>query len=278
MLPPSPHSARSSRLHRITAVFSVPLTIAVKNKCAGSPCPRLFHLDLICDTVLSSRPACSLKVLSLSWNLDRKLPWHVHACVLETHMLQCSSQMCLRKTDIAFKKREHSASVTREKSLSLRLFLPLTCPQSFGQHWFHTSDTRWKASLPWHATSVRASHPKTSCVPQAQLQPHVIQKKTPCTSFPLFVRHLYCYVLCASFSVTPPCSQRVCGGGIALLQYLAQITLKSRAQQRTECEEKTFLKSSWSSRVRLHHQIFSINVVIRRAAFSGTCPYVFAPK
>ena len=104
-------------------------------------------------------------------------------------------------------------------------------------------------------------------------------KKTPCTSFPLFVRHLYCYVLCASFSVTPPCSQRVCGGGIALLQYLAQITLESSAQQRTECEEKP------SSSLPVVHEFVSIirfspgfNVVIRRAAFSGTCPYVFAPQ
>ena len=116
-------------------------------------------------------------------------------------------------------------------------------------------------------------------VPQAQLQPHVIQKKTPCTSFPLFVRHLYCYVLCASFSVTPPCSQRVRGGGTTLLQYFARITLKSRAQKRTECEE-----APTSSLPGVHEFVSIIrfspgfNVVIRRAAFSGTCPYVFAQK
>ena len=45
----------------------------------------------ICDTVLSSRPACSLKVLSLSWNLDRNylgtyMPvcWRPHASMFKS--------------------------------------------------------------------------------------------------------------------------------------------------------------------------------------------------
>ena len=99
--------------------------------------------------------------------------------------------------------------------------------------------------------------------------------------FSSFVQHLCWYVLCASSSVTPPCSQRVRGGGLALLRYLARITLKSCAQKkRTECEEKPFSSLPGArSRVRLHHQFSpSFSVVIRRAAFSGTCPYVFAPK
>ena len=127
--------------------------------------------------------------------------------------------------------------------------------------------------------SVRAT-PKQGVYLKRKLQATCDSKKTPCTTFPLFVRHLYCYVLCASFSVTPPCSQRFCGGGIALLQYLAQITLKSRAHKRTECDAKPSSSlPGVRARVRVHHQFSpGFNVVIRRAAFSGTCPYVFAPK
>ena len=106
----------------------------------------------------------------------------------------------------------------------------LTQSLKIGEHWLRTSDTRWKASSPRHATSVRASHTKTRGVPQAQLKPHVIQKKNSVHLFCSFVQHLYWYVLCASF--TPPCSQRVRGGGIALLRYLARITLKSCAQKK----------------------------------------------
>ena len=77
--------------------------------------------------------------------------------------------------------------------------------------------------------------------------------QAPCDSensvhlFSSFVQHLYWYVLCASSSVTPPCSQRVRGGEIALLRYLARITLKTCAQKKDGMRRKTFLKSSWGS-------------------------------
>ena len=75
---------------------------------------------------------------------------------------------------------------TCQKSLSLCLFLPLTCPQLMVEHWFHTSDTRWKASLPWHATSVRASHSKTRGVPQAQTPAPCDSKKNSVHHFSSF--------------------------------------------------------------------------------------------
>ena len=93
--------------------------------------------------------------------------------------------------------------------------------------------------------SVRATL-KTRGVPQAQLKHHVIHKNSV-HLFSSFVQHLYWYVLCASSSVTPPCSQRVRGGGIALLRYLARILLKSCAQKKDGMRRKTFLKSSWCS-------------------------------
>ena len=75
--------------------------------------------------------------------------------------------------------------VTCEKSLSLCHFLPLTCPQLMVEHWLHTSATRWKASLPWHATSVRASHPKTSCVTSSATPAPCDSKKNSVHLFPL---------------------------------------------------------------------------------------------
>ena len=99
-------------------------------------------------------------------------------------------------------------------------------------------------------------HQNKECTTSAT--PALCDSKQSVHLFSSFVQHLHWYFLCASFSVTPPRSQRVRGGGIALLQYLARITLKSSAQKRTECEEKPSSSlPGVRSRVRLHHQIFS---------------------
>ena len=128
--------------------------------------------------------------------------------------------------------------VTCEKSLSLCLFLPLTCPQLMVEHWFHTSATRWKASLPWHATSVRAGRPETSCVPQAQLQPVLLRFVCFLLSHPaLFTARLWRWDSSAPVSCTDH--------------------IEIKGAKKDGMRRDTHLKSSWSSRVRLHHQIFS---------------------
>ena len=196
-----------------------------KQNVRAPPVHICFIWIWICDTVLSSRPACSPKVLSLSWNLDRNY--------LGTHMPVCWRPLApMFKFDVPPQSPSFSS-----------LAHALT---GLGRGWFHTSDSRWKASLPWHTTSVRASHPKTRGVPQAQLQPFVIQK----TSVHLF----------SCFRPTSVLVRFVC----LLLTHSAVFTARSwrwdssapasctdhieiKRAKKDGMQSETFHKSSWSS-------------------------------
>ena len=105
--------------------------------------------------------------------------------------------------------------------------------------------------------SVRSNTGNKECTTSATPAP-CDSKQTPCTSFPLS-----CNICTGTLCVLPSQSLRrvhsvFVAGGIALLRYLARITLKSSDQKRTECEEKPSSSlPGVRARVRLHHQILS---------------------
>ena len=160
-------------------------------------------------------------------------------------MFRCSCFMYLRNKRISLtREREALWARTCERCFCLRLFRSrgaihkntsrmVTLLPNSGKL-CRTSDRRWPSSS-WRTASVHACHPKkrgsTSCATLAVC----VSKKT------VHVSHFLCpasavVCMCVSFSRTLPSSRRVPGGGIALLQYLARITLK------------TFLESPFSSR------------------------------
>ena len=128
----------------------------------------------ICDTVVSSRPACSLKVSKSQARLGiltETTLAHTSLCVGD-HLLQCSGEMCLRKTDIPFASgHAKRAAVSVFSSLSHAL----TELENIG--FTHRTLVGKRHRRGMQLQSVRAT-PKQGCVPQAQLQPHVIHKNS----------------------------------------------------------------------------------------------------
>ena len=179
----------------------------------------------------------SLKVSSSSWNLDRNY--------LGTHMPVCWRPLAsMFKLDVppqdghSMLDREHSAS-GHAKRASVPVFSSLA--HALGEHWLHTSDTRWKASSPRHATSVRASHSKTRGVPQAQLQPHVIHKNSVhlFSSFrptSVLVRFV-CFLLSHSAVFTARSWRWDSSAPVSCADHIEIMRAKKK---RTECEEKPF--------------------------------------
>ena len=171
-------------------------------------------------------------------------------------MLQCSSQMCLRKTDIAFKKGSTRHRDTRKEPQSLS-FPPSHMPSVNGRtlvsHIGHSLE-----SVIAVACNFSPCEPPQNKLCTSSATP------APCDSKKNSV-HLF-----SSFRPTSVLLRFVC----FLLSHSAMFTarlwrwdssapgsctdhIEIKDATKDGMRRETFLKSSWSSRVRLHHQIFS---------------------